>query len=98
MRCGRCRREDPSVVMRDEPPVRPMILCDLCYEYEKTWYEFQIGDESSRDSTKFFQLYDRLSDLSAKIDEIFKQAREESEKKAGFWMTKKPEWAWDDRF
>jgi hypothetical protein len=97
MRCARCRREDPSVVMREESPVRHLWLCDLCYEYEKTWCEFQlypIGD----DSVKYFQLYDRLSELSAKIDEIFKQAREESEKKAGFWMIKKPEWAWDDRF
>jgi hypothetical protein len=96
MRCGKCWRDTPSVQQR-EPPFCPSQLCDVCYEYEKTWRASTL-ESVSKDSTEFFRLYDRLSELRAKIDGFFREAREESEKKAGPWITKKPEWAWDDRF
>ena len=67
MLCATCRRDTPSVQQREE--FCPSFLCDDCYEYEKIRREFKLTtdrDESQR-------LYDRIWELSRRIDELRKE-------------------------
>jgi hypothetical protein len=67
MRCARCRRDMPSVHRREE--FCPSFLCDDCYEYEKTRQVFKLN--TNRDESQ--RLYDRLWELSKKIDDLRKE-------------------------
>jgi len=71
-------RDTPSVQQREQ--FCPSILCDVCYEYETTWDSYQ-QESGSKDPTEFVRLYDRLSELRKKIDELQRDARVDSEKK-----------------
>lgn len=80
MRCARCLRDDPSVHAR--PRFCPAYLCDVCNEYEETWYAYK--DESmNKDHTQFHRLYDRLGELRRQIDGFLRVQTLESERKAG---------------
>ncbi len=72
MRCARCRRDTPSVQQREE--FCPAFLCDACCEYEKTRQVFKLNSDLGESQ----RLYDKLMDLSKRIDEL----RREDEKQA----------------
>src|SRR6266566_4578267 len=72
MRCARCRRDTPSVQQREE--FCPAFLCDDCCEYEKTRQVFKLNSDLGESQ----RLYDKLMDLSKRIDEL----RREDEKQA----------------
>jgi hypothetical protein len=84
-------RDVPSVQQR-EPPIH-LFACDVCYEYDKTWYAYKQA-MGEKDPTEFFRLYDRLGELRELIDGFLREQRIESEKNAGPRITKKdwPDW------
>ena len=67
MRCARFRRDTPSVKQREE--FCPSFLCDDCYEYEKTRQVFKLNTDLGESQ----RLYDKLWELSEKIDELRKE-------------------------
>jgi len=73
-------RDTPSVQPRKD--VSPAYQCDVCYEYEKTREAFK-AESGVKDSDQFSRLYDRLGELRETIDGFLKDARVESDKKAG---------------
>ena len=95
MRCAICLRNNPSVHLR--PRFCPGYLCDVCNEYEETWEAFK-QESGSKDHTEFYRLYDRRAELREKIDGFLREARLESERKAGPSITKKDWPVWNDGF
>jgi hypothetical protein len=93
MRCARCLRDTPSVQQRED--VCPAYLCDVCYEYERTWHEFKM-ELGNKDSARFSCLYDRLGELRGIIDGFLREARLDSEKKAGPRVGKETWAGWSD--
>jgi hypothetical protein len=87
-------RDIPSVQQREQ--FCPSTLCDVCYEYEATWNAYK-QESGSKDPTEFVRLYDRLSELRKKIDELQRDATVESEKNASrrlgknTWAQNRPE-------
>jgi hypothetical protein len=69
-------RNDPSVRLRER--FCPAYLCDICSEYAETWEAYK--QESGKDHTEFYRLYDRLGELREKIDGFLKERRLESER------------------
>ena len=67
MRCATCRRDTPSVQERKE--FCPSFRCDECYEYEKVHSLFTL----TTDLAESERLYDTLSELRKKIDELRKE-------------------------
>jgi methylphosphotriester-DNA--protein-cysteine methyltransferase len=86
MRCARCHRDTPSVQQREGFWAR--YLCDVCNEYEETWQAYK-AESMNKDPTEFHRLYDRLGELSDKIDGFLKEQRLESEKNVGPPISKK---------
>ena len=77
MLCAICRRDTHSVQQREE--FCPSFLCDDCYEYEKTHQVFKLTTDHGESQ----RLYDKLSELSKKIDELRKEdERQASQRKA----------------
>jgi hypothetical protein len=58
--CAQCRRDDPSVKLREE--FCPGFLCDQCYEYQRLLWK--LLNFPSR------ELYDRVSEEGRKIEEL----------------------------
>ncbi len=77
MRCARCRRDIPSVQRREE--FCPSFLCDDCYEYEKTRQAFKLNTDRSESD----RLYDKLWELSKKIDDLRKEDERLASQKKG---------------
>ena len=77
MLCARCRRDTPSVQQREE--FCPSFLCDDCYEYENTHRVFKLTTDLGESE----RLYDKLSEMRKKINELRKEdERSASQKKA----------------
>ena len=79
MRWARCLRDTVSVKQRER--FCPSFLCDVCNEYEETWdaYKQEFGN---KDSTEFARLYDKLSELREKIDQLANEATHSQKKGA----------------
>ena len=77
MRCATCRRDTPSV--RERKEFCPAFRCDECYEYEKVHRVFTLTTDLGESE----RLYDKLSEMRKKIDELRKEdERLANEKKA----------------
>jgi hypothetical protein len=77
MPCARCRRDIPSVHQREE--FCPSFLCDDCYEYEKTRQAFKLNTDRSESD----RLYDKIWELSKKIDDLRKEDERLASQKKG---------------
>lgn len=72
MRCANCHREERSVKLRDLPI--GMHYCDVCTEFDEASREFRLNtDPAQRD-----RLYDRIGEISEKIEKLVKEAREQT--------------------
>ena len=72
MRCANCLRDERSVKLRDLPI--GMFRCDDCTEYEEASLEFRLNT----DPGKRERLYDRIFEISARIEKLVKEARSQS--------------------
>ena len=95
MRCARCLRNDPSVHPREK--FCPAYLCDIFNEYEETWDAYK-QESGSKDHTEFLRLYDRLGELRGIIDGFLKEARSDSERKAGPRLSKNTWTEWSEGY
>ena len=77
MHCATCRRDLPSVQQREE--FCPAFLCDDCYEYEKTHRVFKLTTNLGESE----RLYDKLSELRERIDELRKEDERLSSNRKG---------------
>ena len=72
MRCANCLRDERSVKLRDLPI--GMFRCDDCTEHEEASLEFRLNT----DPAKRERLYDRIFEISARIEKLVKEARSQS--------------------
>ena len=75
MHCAACRRDMPSVQQREE--FCPAFLCDDCYEYENTRQMFKLNSDLAESQ----RLYNKLMDLSKRIDELRREDERQGRQK-----------------
>ena len=73
MRCAKCLREEGSVKLRDLP--LGMFYCDVCTEFEEASREFRLNTDPAKDD----MLYDRIGEISAKIERLKREAKRQAE-------------------
>ena len=72
MRCANCLREERSVKLRNLPI--GMHYCDVCTEFEEASREFRLNT----DPAKSDMLYNRIGEISQKIDTLAREARRQT--------------------